>query len=96
MATRRRYLVAYDISDPARLRAVHKKAKAYGYALQYSVFICDLTDAELVRAKWAFSDVIHHREDRLVFVDLGDVGSSAKMEFMGRQDQIREQRATII
>ena len=44
---RRRYLISYDIADPTRLRATFKLMKGYGKWLQYSVFVCDLSKAEL-------------------------------------------------
>lgn len=74
MAARTRYLLAYDISDPRRLRRVHEVAKTYGYALQYSVFVCDLDDVELVKLERALSEVIAHREDRISVFDLGPPG----------------------
>ncbi len=48
---RKRYLVAYDIRHQKRLRQVHKTMKAYGWAMQYSVFICDLDFIELVEMR---------------------------------------------
>ncbi|VEJ57751.1 CRISPR-associated endonuclease Cas2 [Arachnia propionica] len=36
---RRRYLVAYDIREPGRLRRICKLMEAHGERLQYSVFI---------------------------------------------------------
>ncbi len=77
---RSRYLVAYDISDDRRLRAVHSCVKGFGYALQYSVFICDLDKSELVRLKWAFGDLIAHAEDRVAIVDLGDAAVELVVE----------------
>lgn len=44
---RRRYLISYDISDPKRLRSTFNLMKGYGKWLQYSVFVCDLSKAEL-------------------------------------------------
>ena len=43
---RRRFLIAYDICDPKRLRQVCKTMEEYGERLQYSVFI--LGSAEVV------------------------------------------------
>ena len=71
MAARTRYLLAYDISDPRRLRRVHTVAKTYGYPLQYSLFVCDLDDVELVKLERDLSAVIAHREDRISVFDLG-------------------------
>lgn len=71
MAARTRYLLAYDISHPRRLRRVHQVATRYGYALQYSVFVCDLDDVQLVNLERDLSSVIHDREDRISIFDLG-------------------------
>lgn len=72
---RTRYLVAYDIREDRRLREVHAIAKRFGYALQYSVFICDLNEQEKWAMRLAFRETIEHRVDSIVFVDLGDPGS---------------------
>ena len=71
MPARTRYLLAYDISDPRRLRRVHQVAKRYGYALQYSLFVCDLDDVELVRLRENLRSEIDHRGDRISIFDLG-------------------------
>lgn len=63
---RTRYLLAYDIRDPRRLRRVHKVATAFGTALQYSVFVCDLTVGELCDLRGALRDVMHFGEDSAV------------------------------
>lgn len=72
MNGRRRYLVAYDIRDDRRLRRVHKVMKAYGWAMQYSVFICDLDALELLSLKTDVAAEIQHNEDSVAFIDLGD------------------------
>ena len=46
---RRRYLVAYDVSHPKRLRLVYRKMLGYGHPLQYSVFQCDLSAVEKLK-----------------------------------------------
>ena len=45
---RRRYLVAYDIRDDRRLRNIATCMEGYGTRVQYSVFVCDLSDRERV------------------------------------------------
>lgn len=82
---RRRFLVAYDIRDDRRLRAVHRTVKAFGWPMQYSVFICDLDMMELLDLKTEVGAIIDHRVDSLAFVDLGmphERGRSC-FEFMG-------------
>ena len=39
MSGRRRWIVAYDIRDPKRLRKVYEVVRDHGDRLQYSVFI---------------------------------------------------------
>lgn len=82
---RRRYLVCYDICDPARLRKVHKKMKGYGDPLQYSVFCCELTAKEKVRLETDLSELINHHVDRILIVDLGsaDRDEDDVFQFMG-------------
>lgn len=96
--TRRRYLVAYDISDENRLRKVHDVVKGYGYALQYSVFLCDLSDIEKLHLKSDLGTVIHHGQDRVAFVDLGDAQTRgmACFEFMGVHPVLPKSRGPTI
>lgn len=83
--TRRRYLVAYDIRHPTRLRMVFKAMKAYGEHLQYSVFICDLDGAEKPAMMLHLANLIKHTEDSVVIVDLGVAEDRGRLcfEFMG-------------
>lgn len=70
---RNTYLVCYDISDDYRLRKVHKTMRGFGDHLQYSVFECQLTKTDLARCRHLLSEIINHREDQVLFVDLGPV-----------------------
>jgi CRISPR-associated protein Cas2 len=81
---RRRYLIAYDICEPKRLRRVCKTMEEYGERLQYSVFICDLSRTELIRAQAAVEREMNLGEDSVVIVDLGDT-HSAKFTFVGQR-----------
>jgi len=65
------YLVTYDICDDKRLRRVFQIMRGYGDHLQYSVFECQLTPADLVRLRAELASVIHHHDDQVLFVDLG-------------------------
>lgn len=84
---RNRYLVAYDVSDAARLRRTHGKLKGFGDPLQYSVFTCDLSRKELAIMKTALTEIIDQREDRVVIIDMGPVSGrgSLVMQTLGRQ-----------
>ncbi|GBD31901.1 CRISPR-associated endoribonuclease Cas2 [bacterium HR33] len=95
---RHRYLVAYDVSDPRRLRLVHRKLLGFGDPLQYSVFQCDLSDVEKLRMVEAVSEIINHREDRVLIVDVGPTEGRAALayEFLGVRDQLPAERAAVI
>lgn len=71
MAERTRYLLAYDIRHPKRLRRVHKVAQDFGAPLQYSVFVCDLTAVELLALKGQLLEEVHSGEDSIGIFDLG-------------------------
>jgi CRISPR-associated protein Cas2 len=68
---RNTFLVTYDICEDKRLAKVHKIMRGYGDHLQYSVFECQLTQSDLARCRHRLSDVINHKEDQVLFVDLG-------------------------
>lgn len=97
---RRRYLVAYDVSDPKRLRRVFRAMHGFGEPVQYSVFLCDLAHVELQLLRETLSAIINNREDRAMIVDLGAPGEGRKGELvvLGRQlDALPEAyRATIV
>jgi CRISPR-associated protein Cas2 len=65
------YLVCYDICEDKRLRKVYQTMRNYGDHLQYSVFECQLTPIDLARCRAELSQIIDHREDQVLFVDLG-------------------------
>ncbi len=65
------YLICYDISDDKRLRGVFKTMRNYGDHLQYSIFECQLTPADLARCRADLAQIIHHTEDQVLFVNLG-------------------------
>lgn len=71
MPTRTRYLVAYDIRDERRLRRVAQCVEGFGSRVQYSVFVCDLSEVELIRLRLELRDVLDHRTDSVMFVNLG-------------------------
>jgi CRISPR-associated protein Cas2 len=70
-AVRNTYLVCYDISNDLRLRRVHKTMVGFGDRVQYSVFECRFSAADLARCKHALAKLIHHRDDQVLFVNLG-------------------------
>ncbi|GEB35794.1 MULTISPECIES: CRISPR-associated endonuclease Cas2 [Brevibacillus] len=66
-------LVSYDISDQKRWRKVFKLMKGQGEHVQYSVFLCQLTEIQQVKLKVSLAELIHHAEDQVMFVKIGPV-----------------------
>jgi CRISPR-associated protein Cas2 len=65
------YLVCYDIADDKRLRRVFKTMRGWGDHIQFSVFECQLTTADLVKLRAELASFIHHDQDQVLFVLLG-------------------------
>ncbi|MBE3590569.1 MAG: CRISPR-associated endonuclease Cas2 [Firmicutes bacterium] len=93
------YLVAYDIADEKRLRAVHKTVKGFGEPLQYSVFLCALNEVQLARLKARLLDVIYARADQVLFVRLGPAQlrslTSHRFSVLGRRMPVRDLRELV-
>ncbi len=70
---RRRYLVTYDVSDDKRRDQVYRSLLARGDHTQFSVFVCELSERELVRLKGVLEKEINAEEDQVLVVDLGPV-----------------------
>ena len=68
---RQSYLVCYDICDDKRLRKVFQTMRGFGDHLQYSVFECQFTSADLICCRKALARIINHDEDQVLFVHLG-------------------------
>jgi CRISPR-associated protein Cas2 len=83
---RNRHLIAYDISDPGRLRRVIKLMEGYGTRLQYSVFLCDLNRSELIGWNDKILEVISLSADSVIAIDLGPVGSREIKVIGSRRD----------
>lgn len=82
---RRRYLIAYDISEPRRLRRVCTLMEDHGERLQYSVFLCDLTVAELADLEAQVTKAMDLTADSVVKIDLGPSATPAAVGFIGRR-----------
>jgi len=65
------YIVTYDVCHPKRLRQVFKLMKGYGDHIQLSVFRCELDDSMLIELRGRLGQTIDHREDQVLFVDIG-------------------------
>lgn len=82
------FLLTYDICDAKRLRKVHKTLKAFGDALQYSVFLCELSPTQKQMLINDLTEIIHHHQDRILIANLGrrEGRAPVAIETLGRQD----------
>ena len=71
MTNRRRYLVTYDIADDTRRNEVFKLCRQQGDHTQYSVFIAELDQRELIVFQSDLEQFIHRDQDQILFADLG-------------------------
>jgi CRISPR-associated protein Cas2 len=94
--SRHRYLVAYDIRDDKRLRSIAVCAQAYGTRVQYSVFICDLSDTEKFAMRSDLESRMNQSEDSVMIVDLGSAGDSTRFLFLGHHEKLPSSSAVII
>lgn len=92
------YIVAYDISNPDRLRRVFRTMRGYGDRIQYSVFRCELSDAERVRLEAALTEIIHQREDQVLLIPIGPPGgrNDSAIRALGRAFEDCERRAFVV
>lgn len=89
------YIVAYDISDPKRLRKVATVCEDFGYRRQYSVFLCRLSPTELVRLRSRLYDLINLHEDQVLFIPLCAKCVNA-IEALGRPTEAHDARDVVI
>lgn len=77
------YLVAYDISDPKRLRRVARCCEDYGYRKQLSVFLVRVSATDFVKLRSRLYDIIDLTADQVLFIPLTE-GCLRQMEAIGR------------
>ena len=95
---RHRYLVCYDVADPKRLTRTYKKMNGFGEAVQYSVFICDLSAKEKVILEQDLTDILNFKEDRVMIVDVGPTEGRGQESFqtIGKAQELPMRRAVIV
>ena len=71
MSKRRRYLLTYDIADDKRRSEVFALCRQNGDHTQYSVFVLELNDRELIALQAQLEAAIHQHEDQVLIADLG-------------------------
>lgn len=94
---RNRYFVCYDVRDSQRLAQTYKKMKGYGDPIQYSVFMCDLNDKEIIFMKEDLGTILNLAEDRLVIINTGSSDNSMKnVETMGMSLDTEKEASVVV
>jgi CRISPR-associated protein Cas2 len=93
---RRRYLIAYDIADPVRLRRICTLMEDHGERLQYSVFLCDLSLGERAELEGAVLRIMHLGEDSVIQIDLGPATAPANIRALGRPRRLPQPGPSIV
>ncbi len=97
MSNERLYIVTYDISDPKRWRQVFRIMKGYGRWVQLSVFQCRLTARRRIEMAMRLEEVIHHRDDHVLILDVGLADKvDMRIESLGKAWEKLQRRAIII
>jgi CRISPR-associated protein Cas2 len=89
------YLVAYDVSDPKRLRKVATACGDFGARKQLSVFLCRLSATDFVRLRTRLYDLIDLNADQVLFIPL--CGKCVNgIEALGRPTEAHDSRDVVI
>ena len=97
MSNERLYIVTYDISDPKRWRQVFRIMKGYGRWVQLSVFQCRLTPRRRIEMAMRLEEVIHHRDDHVLILDVGLADKvDMRIESLGKAWEKLQRRAIIV
>src|SRR3954447_19537459 len=91
------YVVAYDIAAPRRWRKVFRIMEGHGEWVQLSVFQCRLDRRRRIELQRALDEVIDHREDHVVILDLGPAaGLRPRVESLGKPFAVIERAPVIV
>jgi CRISPR-associated protein Cas2 len=94
---RSRLLVAYDVASDSRRAAVFKLLNDFGDWVQFSVFLCEVSDREEVELRSRLTQTIHVQEDSVVLVALGpsssDIGQ--RLETLGKPRVLKERTLVV-
>jgi len=70
--------------------------EGYGTRIQYSVFVCDLSDREKVLMRGDIEGRMKPSEDSVMVIDLGQAGDSSRFLFLGHHERLPTATAVVI
>jgi CRISPR-associated protein Cas2 len=90
-------LVSYDVVEDRRRTRVYKAMRGFGNHVQFSVFVCDLSDKEIVEMRAALNPLIDHDVDQVLIASLGSIEGRGEgaIESVGRGYRSPERRCII-
>ena len=92
------FIVSYDITSPKRWRKVYRAMIGYGDHIQYSVFRCELSEADKAAMIARLDGLINHKDDQVLVVDIGPAPgrSDGCVKALGRPCESKERTAVIV
>ena len=91
------YIIAYDIADQKRWRAIFKLLHGYGEWLQLSVFQCRLSRLRHAELVATLDEIIHPKEDHVILMDLGPADTvKPKVVSLGKEFQAVEREPIVV
>ncbi|MFA0465426.1 CRISPR-associated endonuclease Cas2 [Vibrio breoganii] len=67
-----KYIIAYDIASPKRLKRIHKTLQGYAIPVQYSIFYAELNSHMLQEMRSDVIQVIDSSEDDVRIYPIND------------------------
>ena len=89
------YFVAYDISNPKRLRNVATACEDFGVRRQFSVFMCRLSATDIVKLRNRLYDLIDLEKDQVLFIPLC-ARCVNQIEALGRPTEAADAKDVVI
>ena len=91
------FIIAYDIADQKRWRAIFRLLHGYGEWLQLSVFQCRLSRLRHAELIATLDEIIHHTEDHVILMDLGVADTvNPKVVSLGKEFQPVEKEPIVV
>lgn len=68
---RRLYFCSYDVADDKRRNKLFELLKNHGEHVQFSVFLCELTNSEIAELVARSRRILHETQDQFLALDVG-------------------------
>jgi len=68
---RHHFLISYDVSNDKRRTRIFETLQDYGDHTQFSVFLCNLDEAEMASLRGLLEPLVNYAQDQVLIVDLG-------------------------